>query len=170
MNCHPWPVNHRGVADALEEMNAVDDRSQQVVHIGAELGLRLRRADLVKQTIEALPLLGGDFFADLAGVFARAVHAEGHGGGIEAIEDEGVRHRIQIAVPVQALGIAKRRQQACPACFGRGAAGVEHQAHGDVELAHRVFCPLQVAAHPVEAVGNAAEHGRTLPKAKFGDY
>ena len=70
-------VNHGGVADALEEMNAIDDGGQEVVHAGAELVLGLRRVDLVIEAIEALPLLGGDFFAHLAGIFAGAIDAEG---------------------------------------------------------------------------------------------
>ena len=48
--------------------------------------------------------------------------------------------------------------------FGAGAAGVEHETHGDVELAHSVLGPLEVAAHPIEAVGNARKHLGTLPK------
>ena len=51
-------VNHGGVADALEEVNAVDDGGQQVVDVGAELDLGVRRMDLVIEAIEALPLLG----------------------------------------------------------------------------------------------------------------
>ena len=41
--------------------------------------------------------------------------------------------------------------------------------YGDVELAHGVLGALEVAAHPVEAVGNAAEHGGILPRTWFGD-
>ena len=33
----------------------------------------------------------------------------------------------------------------------------------DVELAHGVLGSLEVAAHPVEAVGNARKHFGTLP-------
>ena len=68
------------------------------------------------------------------------------------------------------VGIAERGEQPLPAGFGAGAAGVEHQAHGDVELAHGVLGPLEVAAHPVEAVGNAAEHRRILPITRLRDY
>ena len=73
-------VNHGGVADALEEMDAVDHRGQHVVDVGAELGLRVRRVHLVIEPVEPLPLLGGDFFAHLAGIFARRIHAVGDRG------------------------------------------------------------------------------------------
>ena len=60
-------------------------------------------------------------------------------------------------LPFQSMlrGLAQRGHQALPARLHVGAAGVEHQAHGHVELAHGILRPLQVAAHPVEAVGNA---------------
>ena len=53
------------------------------------------------------------------------------------------------------VGLAERGDQALPARLGAGAAGVEHQAHGHVELAHGILRALEVAAHPVETVGNA---------------
>src|ERR1035438_2674621 len=52
---------------------------------------------------------------------------------------------------------------AIPPCLRAGVAGVEHQAHGYVQLTHGVLCPLQVAAHPVETVANARKHRCTLP-------
>ena len=69
-------VNHGGVADAFEEVNGVDDGGQHVVDVGAKLGFSVRRMHLVIEAIEALPLLGGDFFADLAGIFAGGIDAD----------------------------------------------------------------------------------------------
>jgi len=61
-----------GVGHTLEEMHAIDQER-------AELGeLRLRRREagrrpvnLMKEPIEALPLLGADGIANLAGILAR---------------------------------------------------------------------------------------------------
>ena len=148
-------VNHGGVADALEEMNAIDDGGERVVDAGGELSLRVGRVHLVEEAIEALPLLAGDFFADLAGIFAGAVDAEGDGGGADAIEDECAGHGFKAALPLHARGLAERGKEALPAGFEVGAAGVEQEAHGHVELAHGVLGALEVAAHPVETVGYA---------------
>ena len=52
----------------------------------------VRRVHLVVEAVEALPLLGGDFFADLAGIFARGIHAIGDGGGVMLVEDQLVGH------------------------------------------------------------------------------
>ena len=158
-------VNHGGIADAFEQVDAVDDGSEEVVHVGAELGLapageriwwkrRLRRChcsvEISSRTWRA---------------FSRAAFdAEGDRGGIEAVEDEGVRPwtrgRRSTPGPSGSPSDESSRLQRVSAL---SAAGIEHQAHGHVELAHGVLGPLEVAAHPVEAVGNAAEHGRILP-------
>ncbi len=124
--------------------------------------LRVRRVNLVIEAIEALPLLGGDFFAHLAGIFARRVDAIGDRGGIDVIEDQLARHRFKRAVPLHSIRLAQRRHHALPARLRVGAAGVEHQAHGHVEQAHGILRALQVAAHPVEAVGNARKHLASL--------
>ena len=74
------------------------------------------------------------------------------------VEDEACAISIEVAGPLQSGGIAERGNEALPVGFGAGAARVEHEAHGDVELAHGILGPLEVAAHPIEAVGNAGEH------------
>ena len=72
-------------------------------------------------------------------------------------------HGFEVAVPLHAGGLAERGHQPLPALFRAGAAGIEHEAHGYVELAHGILSPLEVAAHPVETVGNARKHRRILP-------
>ena len=148
-------VNHGGVADALEQMNAVDHRRQHVAGTGGVLSLRVGRVNLVKKAIEPLPLLGGDFFAHLARIFARRADAKGDRGGIDQVKDELARHRFQRAVPLDSHRPAEGRGHLLPALLRVGAAGVEHQAHGHVEQARSILSPLQIAAHPVEAVGDA---------------
>src|SRR5579863_1810089 len=73
------------------------------------IGVGLRRADLVKEAIEPLPLFGGDFLADLAGVLPGSIHAVDDGRGIAAAEDEMVRHGLEVAAPLQSFGTARRR-------------------------------------------------------------
>ena len=109
------PVNHSGVADALEKMNAVNDRREHIADAGGELHLRLWRMNLMEEPVESLPLLGGDFLAHLASVLARAVDAESDGGMVEIVKDQLVRHRLQIAVPLQAGGLAERGNKPLPA-------------------------------------------------------
>ena len=51
--------------------------------------------------------------------------------------------------------LAEGGEEALPAGFRIGAAGVEHETHGHVELAHGILSALEVAAHPIETVGYA---------------
>ena len=76
---------------------------------------RLRRMNLMIKPVEPLPLLGGDFLAHLAGIFARAVHAESYRRMIEIVKDQLVRHRLQIAIPVQPGRLAERCHKPLPA-------------------------------------------------------
>ena len=122
------------------------------------------------EPVEPLPLLGRNLFAHLAGIFARRVDAIGDGAWWRLSKISLSRHCLEIAVPLQARRLAQRGHKALPARLRAGAAGIEHQAHGHVELAHGVLGPLQIAAHPVEAVGNARKHRRTLPNSVFDCY
>ncbi len=70
------------------------------------------------------------------------------------VEDELFSDSVWIAGPLKVGGITQRSYKPLPMRFGAGTAGVEHQAHGHVELAHGVLRSFQVAAHPVEAVSN----------------
>ena len=72
-------VDHGGVGCAFEEIDAIDDGSKRVTEVGAELGLGVGRVHLMIEAIQALPLFGGDFFADLTRVM-RAI-ADKHAGG-----------------------------------------------------------------------------------------
>ena len=110
-------MNHGCVADALEQMNAIDDGGERIVDAGAELGLRIRRVHLVKEAVEPLPLLGGDFFADLAGVFAGAVDAESNRGGANAVEDQLAGHRVDALRSTPSQRACQVCQQAPPALF-----------------------------------------------------
>ncbi len=148
-------VNHGCVGGAFEEIDAIHDGREHFADAGTELRLSIGRVNLMKEAIDALPLLGGDFFADLAGIFARRADAEGDGGGIELIEDELVRHLVKRSVPGHAGRPAERRHHALPLRLNVGAVGIEHQAQSHVELPDGILRPLKIAAHPVEAVSDA---------------
>src|ERR1039457_7405045 len=98
----------------------------------------MRGVHLVKEAIESLPLFAGDFFAHLASILAGTIDAESDRCGAEAIEDEGAGHGFKAALPLHAGGLAEGGEEALPASFEVGSAGVERKAHGHVELAHGI--------------------------------
>src|SRR5581483_12387453 len=136
-------------------MDAIDHGGEHVANAGAELRLDLGRVNLVIKAIESLPLLSRNLFADLPSVFARDIDARGHRSMMKGIEDEFARHRLDVAVPLKSAGVAKRSNQLRPAHLLGGAAGVEHQIEGHIELTDSILRPLEVTAHPIEAVRNA---------------
>jgi len=136
-------------------MDAVNHGRQSIAHAGAKLQLGAWRMDVVEEAVEALPLLGGDLFANLARIFAGGIDAVYDGRGVEVIEDQLARHGFEAAVPLDSNGLTQCGDHPMPALLGVGTARIEHEAHGDIEQARGVLSPLEIAAHPVEAVGNA---------------
>ena len=111
--------------------------------------------DFVEEAIEALPLLGADFFADLTSVFAGEDDAGSDRRGLFVVEAEGVDEFVDVAFPLAAFRLADGGEDSLPSAFGGRARFIEHEAHVDVEQAHGVFGALEVAAHPIETVGYA---------------
>ncbi len=60
--------------------------------------------------------------------------------------------------------IAERGDEALPARFRAGAAGIEHETRRDIELANRILGSLEITAHPIKAVGDTAEHRSQSPQ------
>jgi hypothetical protein len=128
-------------------------------HHGA---LELRSCDLDIKRVETMPLLGGDLLADVAGVFAGGDDA-GDDRGLEGgVEGERPGELVGVAVPFEALGLTESLEQTHPAAVGAGGALVEHEVEVHVEQARSVFGALEVAAHPVERIGDAREHAGRL--------
>ncbi len=106
-----------------------------------------------------MPHLGGDLFADVACVLARADDAAQDGGAVAGVEGHGADEGVRVALPLHMLRIAERLQHALPAAVGGAGALVEHQRQVHVEQAHGVLGALQITGHPVQTVGDAGEHG-----------
>ena len=96
----------------------------------------------VIQAVKALPLLGGNLFADLARIFACGVDATSDGSRIMLVEDQLLGIRTGIASPLQTFRITERSDEALPVGLRADAAGIEHEAHGHVELTYRVLSAL----------------------------
>ena len=103
-----------------------------------------------------MPLLGGDLLADVAGVLAGGDDAGEDGGLVASVEDELLGEGVGVAGPDRGFWVAEGVQHALPTAVGAGGGFVEHEVEVDVEQARGVFGALDVAAHPVETVGDAA--------------
>ena len=136
------------------------DYGQQEIGRQHVIGLvRFVPRDLVKQAVQPLPLVRADLFAYLARVLAGRGHAGGDRRTVARIEGKDLRHLVSIAAPGQVGRIAQRRQNPPPAAVRARGGLIQHQVQIHVEQAGGVLGPLQVAAHPVQAVGDAREHG-----------
>jgi hypothetical protein len=169
-------VAHGGVGDALELVNRLHDTLQefglllgageQGLSVAVELVVRAR--DLEVETVEAVPLLGGDLLTDVAGVLAGGDDAGEDRALVRGVEGELVRERVGIAGPLDVSGIAEGEQDALPAAIGAGSALVEHEVQVDVEQTRGVLGALEVTGHPVETIGDSGEHWLTPLDWVFG--
>jgi hypothetical protein len=107
------------------------------------------------QAVEPVPLLGRNLFAYVARVLPRHDEQRQDGALRIGIETQCPGEGIGIALPLDVFGIAERLQHALPAPLRRDGGFVEHQVEVDVEQTRGVLGALEVAAHPVEAVGYA---------------
>ena len=156
-------VAHGGVADALELVYALHHLLQEFGGLlrlhrhGAGLGhlVEAGQRDGQIQAVEPVPLLGGDLLADVAGVLASHDEQREDGAFGIGIEAEGAGEHVGVTLPGDVLGVAERLQHALPAALRGDGGFVEHQVEVYVEQASGVLGALEVAAHPVEAVGYA---------------
>ena len=112
-----------------------------------------------KQTVELLPQLGTDLLAHLARVLARRRDAGGdRRRGCWDRKSESARsdrHRHSTPDLADCPARPARAASAGPA-LERGL--VQHQVQLDIQHARGVLGALQIAAHPVQTVGDAREH------------
>ena len=121
----------------------------------ARVVLQLGAGGLEVERVEAVPLLGGDLLADVAGVFARGdEQREDRGAGFD-VEGEAADEVVGVALPLDVFGVVEGMEDTLPAVLGGGGGLVEHEVEVDVEQAGGVLGTLEVAGHPVERVGDA---------------
>ena len=157
-------VRHGGVGDALEQVHAADGGGQEFV--GARRPLALAEAVLPhvqEEPVDLLPHLGADLFAHLPGVLPRRADRRQDGLAIRQVHDRalevagGGRRRPR-------WRRRERRQQEPPVPRGVRRRAVERDVQVHVDHARRVLGPLEIPAHPVQAVRDPRQHVRAPPR------
>ena len=117
--------------------------------------------DLVIEAIQLLPHLGADLFAHLRGVLARRGKARDHRRPVADVGRQASNGFLRIRVAGLDLQ-ADRVERAEPALVGRHLDAAEHQRVRRVDDTRDVVRPLEVAAHPVETVGDSGKHASVI--------
>ena len=161
-----------GVGQALEQQRTVADGLEK---IGRAFAPQLGRAGRVEEEVEAvefLPQLGGDLVAHHAGVLAGLADRGDDGVAVGGAEDHELGHILPggagVEFPEQLL-VAGALDDGHPVGVQRGfveVAEIEQELEVDVHQARDAFGALDVAAHPVEGIGDTAQHGGKITKAK----
>ena len=165
MNCQPFAVAEGRVGEALEEVDRLLDGAEELVRLPPSRSCRwsLPRTGQV-EAVDLLPHLRADLLAHLARVLARGRDAgDDRRRGCSGRRSDGASTRYGVDRPPRAAGAGRlassRPQLAGARSGGRSRSSVRLTSTSD---ARGVLGALEVAAHPVEAVGDAGEHATSV--------
>src|ERR1019366_67381 len=153
-------VAHGDVEDAVDEVAAHADLVAEGGQVGG-FALAAFGGEEQVEAVDLLPHFRGDGFADATGVFARRENSGKYGIGILRIEGEKAHHAGLRGCAVafeKGSAVAGGVHDGLP-LIGEVLRQVEHQIVIDVEEAGDVFGAFDVAAEPVDGVGDPAEQG-----------
>src|SRR6266404_9232936 len=154
-----FAVAHRRVGYSLKKVYAIKRSAEKQLRMQDPALARGSAYDLQVEPVELLPHFRAALFADLPQIFARCRNAGDDRRRIGTIESQRVGERCGVYFPARRDRNLQRVEQAQPAsraCFG---GLIEAQLEINVDEARGVLGPLQIAAHPVQAVGDSGKHG-----------
>jgi hypothetical protein len=156
-------VRHRGVGDALEEVAAHADLAEGVEHpLG--LGQRPLGLDLQVHAVDLRPHLRRDRLPHRARVLARVAQARRDRIRVVGVIRQPLDHaRLgrQAEALLERLGVAARVDERLP-LLRRRQRQIDLQVEVDADEARHVLGALDVARHPVDGIGDAAEERERL--------
>src|ERR1700676_8561 len=111
----------------------------------------------MKKAIQMFPHSRADFLANLASVFASPADAFHDRKRSFRIRYQRKQNPLWVDV-VRSRAWGQRGNRAKPTLFRGKLCGIQNQTVGRLENARGIVRPLEIAAHPVETVGNARKH------------
>ena len=157
-----------GIGQALEEQRAVADGLEEVRRTLAPQFGGARRVEKEIEAVDLLPQLGGDLVAHHAGVLAALADRGDDGVAVGRIEHHELGHVLAGGAGIELaelLLVAGALDDGYPVGVQRGVvevAEIEEELEVDVHEARDAFGALDVAAHPVEGIGDTGKHGENL--------
>jgi hypothetical protein len=159
-----------GVGDALEQQGAVADFLEKIAGAAAPQIARGHGVEKQVDAVELFPVFGGELVAHGARVFAGLIDGGDDGVGVFRLENEELGHaaagglRVELGKQLLVTGALHDRLPVAGEGTVVEVAEIEQELEVYIDEARRVFGAFDVAAHPVEAVGDATEHGYWSPE------
>ncbi len=161
------PVVHRGIGDALETaVSRPFYEVQELERLRIQGFLIPSPLHFMEQPVQLHPHLGADLLPHMARILPRGGN-RGHDGITVARRVRQIANHVWVRrggfAGVLVRGSMRRQtgDNQPPALVGRLRRHIEHQIQMRADQARGVLRPLQVAAHPVQTVGDAREHQST---------
>ena len=156
-----FAVAHRRVGDALEEMHAFDHQAEDVVRARRPAPSARACLQPQKQLVQLLPHVGADLLAHLPRVLAGGGHARQHriGGSPASKISASTSAAGLVGATVGGLELDHRVQRREVPAVGVRLA-IEPEIEADVDQPRGVLRAFEIAADPVERVGDARQQHR----------
>ena len=154
-------VRHRGVGHAGDQLAGPLHLLEKLAGMRPAAIPPRRRLDLQMGLVDLLPHRGADHVADGAGILAGGAQAAGDRVGIGRVEGQKRDHvgLVGLAVPEPEVGlVAEGAHQGVPEPR-LADRSLEREIERRLDRPGHVFGPLDLAVHPVDAVGYPREHG-----------
>ena len=155
-----FAVRHGGVGDALEKVRASHDALEKLMRTGGQQFPRVVALHEKIEPVDLFPHLAGNLLARRPGIFARQGETGKNRVRIFLLQRQKLDHRALVGrfvERIEKLGLFERSDHRRPVLHGVGLAPeIEEQLQIDIENAGVILRPLDVAAHPVEGIGDAA--------------
>ena len=145
------------VGEALEEVDRLLDGAEELVRLPPPDRVDGRAAHGQVEAVDLLPHLGADLLAHLARVLPRGQDAGDHRGGVALVEGQMAGDFVRVD-PVRGRRGLEALQHAHPVLAARLGRSLQVERQVDVDQPRGVLGALQVAAHPIEVIGDARKH------------
>src|SRR6202790_1054078 len=116
----------------------------------------------MKKAIQMFPHSRADFLANLASVFASPADAFHDRKRSFRIRYQRKQNPLWVDV-VRSRAWGQRGNRAKPTLFRGKLCGIQNQTVGRLEHTRGIVRPLEIAAHPVQTVGDAGKHSVLYP-------
>src|SRR5208282_2228185 len=162
-------VIHSVGGNSMKPVRAFANQAHHSHCTGIVIGLQLKASHLVEKTIQLLPHLRADLLANLPGIFAGAADAFHNRKSPFRIRYQQEQSTLRVDVASSRTG-GERGNGAKPTLFRGKLCRIQNQAVSRLHHSRGIVRPLEIAAHPVETVGDAGKHGVLSPNSSKSQF
>src|ERR1700683_380091 len=162
-------VIHRRGGNSIEPVRAFANQAHHSHGADIVVGLQFKTGYVVEKAVQVFPHLRADFLADLSSIFASSTDTFDNRKSSFRVRYQREQSPLWVDVLGSRTG-GQRGDGAKPPLFGGKLCRIQNQTVGGLEHTRSIVRPLEIAAHPVQTVGNARKHERFSPNSSRSQF